>query len=116
MPESADACGVGLAALSGDVVESTNCILNKGYNGIVLGVGVGARVRQNGKQWSSRMFWEWWFLTFNMPLLHYDTHTPLPPLPLQFQALPPPPTTLHPSNLCGPSLLFLLAHPWTPPK
>ena len=31
--ESADACGVGLAAVSGDVVESTNYILKKGYNG-----------------------------------------------------------------------------------
>ena len=33
MLESADACGSGLAAVSGDVVESTNYILKKGYNG-----------------------------------------------------------------------------------
>ena len=33
MLESADACGVGLAAVSGDVVESTNYILKKGYKG-----------------------------------------------------------------------------------
>ena len=33
MLESADACWAGLAALSGDVVESTNYILKKGYNG-----------------------------------------------------------------------------------
>ena len=33
MLESADACGVGLAAVSGDFVESTHCILKKGYNG-----------------------------------------------------------------------------------
>ena len=32
MLESADACGVGLAALSGDVVENTNDILKLGYN------------------------------------------------------------------------------------
>ena len=33
MLESADACGVGLAAVSGDVVERTNYNLKKGYNG-----------------------------------------------------------------------------------
>ena len=33
MLESAVACGVGLTAVSGDIVESTNYILKKGYNG-----------------------------------------------------------------------------------
>ena len=33
MLKRADACGVRLAAVSGDIVESTNCILMKGYNG-----------------------------------------------------------------------------------
>ena len=33
MLEIADACEVGWAAVSGDVVESANCILKKGYNG-----------------------------------------------------------------------------------
>ena len=33
MLESADACGVGLAAVSGDVEEGTNYILKKGYEG-----------------------------------------------------------------------------------
>ena len=33
MLENVDACGVGLAAVSGDVVESTNCILRKWCNG-----------------------------------------------------------------------------------
>ena len=33
MLESADACGVRLAAVSGDVVESVNNFLKKGYNG-----------------------------------------------------------------------------------
>ena len=33
MLESADACGVGLVAVSGDMVESVNYILEKGYNG-----------------------------------------------------------------------------------
>ena len=39
MLESADACRVGLAVVSGDVVESTNCILKKGYNAHIRGVG-----------------------------------------------------------------------------
>ena len=43
MLESADACGVGLAALSGDFVESTNYILTKGHNGhSARGMGGGA--------------------------------------------------------------------------
>ena len=42
MLESADACGVGLADMSGDVVESTGYILKKGYN-VVLGGGGGKR-------------------------------------------------------------------------
>ena len=33
MLESVDACEVGLASILGDVVESTNYILRKGYNG-----------------------------------------------------------------------------------
>ena len=39
MLESAYACGVGLAAVSGDVVESTNYMLKKGYNGHSSGAG-----------------------------------------------------------------------------
>ena len=41
MLESADACGVGLAAVSGDVVESVNYILKKGYNGHGSPAGLG---------------------------------------------------------------------------
>ena len=33
MLESADACEVGLAAVSGNIVEHINCILKKGYSG-----------------------------------------------------------------------------------
>ena len=33
MLESGDVCGVGLATVSGNVVESTNYILKKGYKG-----------------------------------------------------------------------------------
>ena len=56
MLESADACGVGFAAVSGDVVESTNYILKKPYNGHSSSVGVHVRVQWNGKQWSSSRF------------------------------------------------------------
>ena len=52
MLQTADACWVRLAAVSGSVVESTNYILKKGYNGHgILGVGVHVRVQWNGKQW-----------------------------------------------------------------
>ena len=51
MLESADVCGVGLATVSGDVVEITNYILEKGYNGHISKIGVQERVPWNGKQW-----------------------------------------------------------------
>ena len=54
MLESADACWVGLAAVWGDVLESTNYILKKGYNGHDSS-GWGAML-WNGNQWSSSMF------------------------------------------------------------
>ena len=75
MLESADACGVGLAAVSGDVVESVNYILKKRYN------GHGARGGGVGKSASGReamvvqQVWECWFLTFDLPLLHYPQPT-----------------------------------------
>ena len=57
MFEGADACGVGVLALSREVVESTNCILKKRYNGHRFrDRGGGARVRWDGKQWSSSKF------------------------------------------------------------
>ena len=48
--------------------------------GLVPAVGVRVRVQWNGKQWSSgnglKQVWEWWFLTFDLPLFHYNTpHT-----------------------------------------
>ena len=47
MLRSADACGVGLAAVSGDVVESTNYVLKKGCNGhSSRGGGAGMSVLQ----------------------------------------------------------------------
>ena len=56
MLESAAACGVRLAPVLGDVVESSNTILRRGTMGIVLGVGMRLGVQRNGKQWESTLF------------------------------------------------------------
>ena len=70
MLESADACGVGLAVVPGDALVSTNYILKKGYNG---GAGKSAVEREAVVV---QQVWEWVFLTFDVPLLHYNTpHT-----------------------------------------
>ena len=39
MLESVAACGVGLAAVLGDVAQRTNCIMKQGYNGHSSGGG-----------------------------------------------------------------------------
>ena len=53
--ESSDACGLGLAAVSGHVVESTNYILKKGYNGhSSRGGGTGKSAVERGQWLSSR--------------------------------------------------------------
>ena len=76
MLESANACGVGLAAMSGDVVESTNLILKKGYNGHSSRGGGAGKIAVEREAMVIQQDWEWWFLTFDMPLLHYNTpHT-----------------------------------------
>ena len=76
MLERADACGVGLAAVSGDVVESTNYILKNGYNGhSARGGGAGKSVVER-EAMVVQQVWEWWFLTFDLPWLQYNTsHT-----------------------------------------
>ena len=76
MLESADACRVGLAAVSGDIVESTNYILKKGCNGHSSRGGGAGKSAVEGEAMVVRQVWEWWFLTFDLPLLHYNTpHT-----------------------------------------
>ena len=73
MLESADACGVGLAAVSRDVVESVNFIFKKGYNGhSASGGGAGKSTVKRGAMVVQQV-WKWWFLTFDLPLLHYNT-------------------------------------------
>ena len=76
MLESADACGVALVAVLGAVVESTNYILKKEYNGhSARGRGAG-KSAVKGEAVVVQQVWEWWFLTFELPLLQYNTpHT-----------------------------------------
>ena len=61
---------------AGDNVESTNCILKKGYNAhYSRGGGAGKRAVER-EAMVVQQVWEWWFLTFDLPLLHYNTpHT-----------------------------------------
>ena len=59
--------------------------------------------------------WEWWFVTFDMPLLHDDTPHTAARTAASLLSPPPPPSTLHPCALCDPALL-LFAHVWTPPS
>ena len=76
MLESVDACGVGLAAVSGDVVERVNYILKKGYNGHSARGGGADKSAVEREAMVVQQVWEWWFLTFDLPLLHYNTpHT-----------------------------------------
>ena len=113
MMESADACGVELAAVSGDVVESVNYILKKGYNGHSARGGGAGKSAVEREAMVVQQVWEWWFLTFDLPLLHYNTPqtaacTAASLLSTTPQRSPPP------RALCGPALLFF-ANPWTPP-
>ena len=76
MLETADACGVGLAAVSGVVVESTNCTLKKGYNGHSSRGGGASKSAVEREAKVVRQVWERWFPTFDLPLLHDITpHT-----------------------------------------
>ena len=114
MLESADACGVRLAALSGDVVESTNHILKKGYNGhSSRGWGAGKTAVEREAMVVQRVL-EWWFLTFDLPLLPYNTPHAAACTAASLLSTTPH-ATLFPSALRNPALL-LFAHPWTPPS
>ena len=73
MLESADAYVVGLAAVSADVVESTNYILKKRYHGHSSRGGVAGQSAMERKAMVVRQAWEWCFLTFDVPPLHYNT-------------------------------------------
>ena len=73
MLESADACGVELAAVLGHVMESTNYIFKKGYNGHSFrGVNAGKSAVEREAMVVEQVR-VWRFLTFDLPLLHYIT-------------------------------------------
>ena len=76
MLEIVDAYGVELAAVSGDVVERTNYILKKGYNGHSSPCGDACQSAVERDAMVVQQVWECWLLTFDVPLLHYNTpHT-----------------------------------------
>ena len=98
MLESADACGVGSAAVSGDVVESVNYILKKGYNGHSARGGGAGKSAMEREAMVVQQGWEWWFLTFDLPLLHYNTpHTAACTAASLLSTTPQAPTTHAPS-------------------
>ena len=98
MLKSADACGVGLAAVSGDVVESVNYILKKGYNGHSARGGGADKSAVEREAMVVQQVWEWWFLTFDLPLLHYNTpHTAACTAASLLSPTPQAPTTRVPS-------------------
>ena len=98
MLETADACGVGLAAVLGDVVESVNYILKKGYNGHSARGGGAGKSAVEREAMVVQQVWEWWFLTFDLPLLHYNTpHTALCTAASLVSTTPQAPTTHVPS-------------------
>ena len=98
MLESADACGVGLGAVSGDVVESVNYILKKGYHGHSARGGGAGKSAVEREAMVVQQVWEWWFLTFDLPLLHYNTpHTAACTAASLRSTTPQAPTTHAPS-------------------
>ena len=98
MLEGADACGVALAAVSGDVVESVNYILKKGYNGHSARGGGAGKSAVDREAMVVQQVWELWFLTFDLPLLHYNTpHTAACTGASLLSTTPQAPTTHAPS-------------------
>ena len=117
MLERGDACVVGWAAVLGDVVESTNYILKKGYNGHnSRGRGAGNSAVQR-EAVVVRQFWEWWSVTFDLPLWHYNiANTAACTTASSLNTGGHPPTPVQSSALCGPVALLLFINPWTPPS
>ena len=98
MLESAGACGVGLAVVSGDVVESVNYILKKGYNGHSARGGVAGKSAVEREAMVVQQVWECWFLTIDLPLPHYNTpHTSACTAASLLRSTPQAPTTHAPS-------------------
>ena len=65
-----------LVAVSGDVVESTNYILKKGYNGHGSRGGGAGKTAVEREAMVVKQGFQWWFLTLDLPMLQYNTpHT-----------------------------------------
>ena len=89
---------VGLTAVTGDVVESTNYILKKGYNGHSSTGGGAGKSAVGREAMVVQHVWEWWFLTFDLPLLHYETpHTAACTATSLLDSTPQAPSTHAPS-------------------
>ena len=99
MLESADARWVGLVAVSRDFVESANYILTKGYNGHSSKGGGAGKSAVEREAMVVQLVWEWWFLTFDQPLLHYNTpHTATCTAASLLSTTPQAPSTQAPST------------------
>ena len=59
--------------MSGDVVESTSYILKKGYNEYRSKAGGVHESVVEREGMVVKQLWEWWFLTFDLRLMHYNT-------------------------------------------
>ena len=87
-----------LAAVSGDVVESTNYILKKGYNGHSSRGGGAGKSSVESEGMVVQQVWEWLFQTFDLPLLHYNTpHTAVCTAAALLSTSPQAPSTQAPS-------------------
>ena len=114
MLENVDACVLGMAAVLGDVVESTNYILKKGYSGHSSRGGDAGKSAVEREAIVDQHVWEWWFVTFDLQFLHYNTpHTAACTAASILSTTPQTPSIQAPS--C-PSALFLFAHPWMLPN
>ena len=88
----------GIGCYVEDVVESVNYILKKGYNGHSARGGGAGRSEVERQAMVVQQVWEWWFLTFDLSLLHYNTpHTAACTSASLLSTTPPTPPTNAPS-------------------
>ena len=87
-------------------MESTNYILKKGYNGhSSRGGGAGKSVVER-EAMVVQQVWEWWFLTFDVPLLHYNTPD-IAACTAASLLSPPPPKHAPPTRPLRPSFITI---------
>ena len=79
-------------------MESTSYILKKGYNGHSSRGGGAGKSAVEREAIVVQQVWEWWFLTFDLPLWHYNTpHTAACTPASILSTTPQPPSTRPPS-------------------